>query len=402
MADIVEAWNLGLATWLDGPGEWELCNSCVRSVFANASGLIELAPHSLVHALFKDLQRLTDSVAIELTQTCATTLHDEDSSRDDKSCRHRTESLELVTRDLRDLAQLLAAGVDDRVSKSRRERLGSGDRYVIRSIEQWIRDAQDWVATEHALAPAICGRCLSDPRRGESLIVRLPHDLRHDLLALFDEIEDDFEVVEEVHCTRCQGGSMPPLFSRCRHRQWGSALVHRVWLRSRLAVETLLQQVVDPRRRAWMVDSQPFDAGLVHVESEMASSQPTLNLRLWIELTSLASDPPEQWAESCSDTEDSACYRSEFAWAACPTMHWPHWLLHGVVETVLTLRAEVFSERTHAVEGDESTTALMLDFDAWIFPRLHNLALLEHTAAMAVKATFGDDVRRQMGLRLQQ
>ena len=402
MAGIVESWNVRLARWLDGPGEWDLCLSCERSEFAEASGLMGLAPHSLMHGLFEELQRLTELVETELAQSCTTSSHHDGSSQDAEMCQHRTEALELVKRDLRDLGRLLAVGVEDRVSRGRRERLGSDSRYVIRSIEQWIGDVQDWVATEHALAPIICGRCLSEARRGESLVVRLPHDLRHELFVLFGEIEDDFEAVEGMHCDRCKGGSVPPRLSGCHHRRRGSALVHRVWLRSRLAVETLLMATIDPRRRAWVVDEQPFGAELWNVELEIASSQPALNLRLWRELASVASDPPRRWVEACPRAEDDSCYRSEFAWAACPTMHWPHWLLHGVVEKVLSLRAEVLLERLHEVDDAESTTVLMLDFDAWIFPRLHNLDLLEHTAGMAVRASCGDAVRRQMGLRVQQ
>jgi hypothetical protein len=138
------------------------------------------------------------------------------------------------------------------------------------------------------------------------------------------------------------------------------------------------------------VDHQPLTIEHVAREVSLATARPAWESYLELKIHEMVLDAPTLVLSGwCRNAE--AAYRSPYALAACPHLHWPVALIAELVTIVTDLRWHVCSQ---------SEDATMAVFDAWLFERLQSLPLVEHRLATAVELRHGHEYRRQLGLRL--
>ncbi len=358
VADILEYWRALCASRSPAAGDNLLCPACERSMFLEATGLRGIAPHPLLHELLRALTISTWSVESVIRRDCDGSPDDEDH----RDCAHYLAA-QVAIYDRVLLVRHKIAGVLDRAP--RREG-GWEDRYVIRRLDEWIAAVEDWRPERGMLADETCTTCSESPLRGEAAFRRLPHDLRHSLYALVDELVDEFD------------GYSPVVIGQV--------------MAARSAIDTVIDWHVDSLRAEWIVDHVPLGIADVQRELLVGAEQPEAEAFLNRRLSSVVRNAVSCVRETSFTARDKHL-RSPYALAACPDFQWPLWLIRAVVEVAMEVRNEHVVGR-HAKDAKRAT------FDEWLFRRVRNLTLFEHSVAMQLEAAFGPALRRWLGLRL--
>lgn len=372
LAEALESWSVANSRWRPIAGEGILCRECEYSPFVEASGLRGFAPHSVLHALCSSLERATDDVARELWLQCGRCVE-----LDEPQCAHALHARVLV------LDQLAESRVDlaDATEQLHRQTHEWERRYAVRRLDELFERSRAWMPSESMLAPQDCVMCSTHLLRGEAHVRRLPHDLRHELYTLIDDVADEF--ADTAVWGRNTAGECP----RPGALTWARSLMTGLVVDSAPGFRAFLETVIDTARAQWIVDHCPMTVADIAREEALAMARPEWEASLQERLGELVG-----FAQlDLSPTRSSEIGRSPYALVACPDLHWPAWLLDGIVSMAFDLR-QVFCSRAAA--------GTVVAFDAWLFERLRSLPLFENRVALAMGARHGDQHRRSMGLRL--
>jgi hypothetical protein len=364
LAEVFETWHLLNSGWQPTVGESILCRNCDSSLFTDASGLRGLAPHTILHALCTRLEHATDEVAHELWLEC---------QRCDvpggSGCAHEVDArvrildhVALAQRDLISATEVLL-----------RQHRDWERQYAVRRLDEFLDDARSWVPSSSMFSSMECIACAINPLRGEAHVRRLPHDLRHVLYAVVDEIEEEF--------------AENPMDGRCH---WARALLRQLVVQSGVGMSAFVENFVDDARAEWIVDHQGITLEDVAREEAVAAVRPEWEALVQRGLQRILDySTSVEFPRMLSRSGDVG--RSPYAMAICPDLHWPAWVIDELVTMALNLRWNVCRK----LSGAEAA-----GFDAWLSERLQALTLFEHRLAFSVQRAHGELTRRQSGLRL--
>lgn len=384
LADIFEYWFSKCSSWRPMVGEQLMCLLCRESLFGEVSGLRGLAPHSILHELCTQLEGATSLVARELWLACERCTAGE---RESAACTHDLQAHVLVL----DQVGRCSVELTTEVEMLSRARSSWEREYCVRRLDEWLGQSLGWRPSERMISIPGCTRCADHPLRGEATVRRLPHDLRHSLFELLDDVEDEFAEPVAVR------GRERVVERGSESGSWTRGMLLSLVVEGALGISALIETVVDEPRARWIVEHRSLTVVDVAREDAIARARPVWEGRLATRFDDLVAQSGElaSWRRG-EQTEH--VYRSPYTLAACPDMHWPSWLLTEILAVATDLRSDQYMATRDS--SSDSPGRAMADFDAWLFERIKVLPLLEHRVAREVQARHGENLRRSLGLRM--
>jgi len=393
-SDIAADWIVAAEGWRPGIDDDLLCGACQRSPYLTSSQVHDLAPHTLIHQLTVSLSTAERRLVDALEEHCPHPVHVDDPD-DRDTCSHGADARGLLVDDLVGKAPDLVWIVENVVEPRRRAARDSTSRFLTLRFEEWLRWARDWRPSMAGIMTVVCDLCFTHTLRGDPVMASLPHDLRHGLYLLIGELVDEVEVEEEVCCSLCAAGR--PAW-RCRHADIARSRVYKVFRASELAFATLLRDVVHPRRRRWVIDTVPLAVETSRRELELAAEHPRHMMEFAARLGDVIRAARQANPEEIEPIGCATCRQSPYLAAACPTMHWPHWLTHEIGVLVVEMRNGVYLRLQG--DDDDADAQELREFDFWITERLRHTDVLEHVVGAVVESRLGRAQREAWGLRL--